>query len=185
VGLWDLIWQLGNGYEETFDPLFKALSEKVRSSYAGKVLRTKLAAAKSIAIGKPFPVVALPGLGAHFVSFRQVAGRSRYTLIDFWFSHCGACIGQFPSLISLYDQYRGKGFGVVGISIDPKEQITAWKAAIKEYKLPWIQCLDIGGKMAGQLSIVAYPTNFLVDGNGVIVKRDINMEELKEFLGSL
>jgi peroxiredoxin len=182
VALWDLIGQLEGGDAATFDPLYQAFSDKVRNSYPGRVLAEKLAAAKSIAIGRPFPAATLPGPENQPISLSQVEGRSRYTLIDFWFSHCGACIGQFPFLIKVYEKYRAKGFEMIGVSTDPEKAIKAWKAAIRQNHLPWQQCLDMGGKLAYRLSIVTYPTNFLVDEKGVIVKKNLNSVELDRFL---
>ncbi len=182
VALWDLIGELESGDAATFDPLYQAFSDEVRNSFPGRVLAEKLTAAKSIAIGKPFPAVTLPGPENQPISLSQVEGRSRYTLVDFWFSHCGACIEQFPFLIKVYEKYRAKGFEMIGVSTDPEKELKTWKSAIRQNHLPWQQCLDMGGKLADRLSIVAYPANFLVDEKGVIVKKNLNSVELDRFL---
>ncbi|MEY4935529.1 MAG: hypothetical protein RIS64_1888, partial [Bacteroidota bacterium] len=41
-----------------------------------------------------------------------------------------------------------------------------WKNVIKNFNLPWQQYLDLNGIEAKKLSIVAYPSNFLLDEQG-------------------
>ena len=115
------------------------------------------------------------------VSSREVINR-KYTLIDFWFSHCGPCIAQFPMMRNLYAKYKNAGFEVVGISIDKTEDKRAWLDAISKHKLEWKQYWDIDGKEAKRFFINLYPTNLLLDNEGRIIKKNILLEELEIFL---
>jgi alkyl hydroperoxide reductase subunit AhpC len=71
---------------------------------------------------------------------------------------------------------------VIGISVDGNEKIPAWRSIIKSKQLTWKQYLDMGGLLAKQMGINSYPSNFLVDANGVIVARNLEVEEIESFL---
>jgi hypothetical protein len=60
-----------------------------------------------------------------------------------------------------------------------------WRAVIQREGFDWKQYLDKGGSFAHQLSINEYPTNFLLDEKGVIVKRNIMPAELEKMLDGL
>ena len=106
----------------------------------------------------------------------------KYVLIDFWFSHCVPCIVQFPKLRELYEQYRYKGFQIIGISIDAKKDKGEWLKAIAKYKLSWDHFLDTDHFEASRLSVSTYPTTFLLGSDGKIISRNLELSELEEFL---
>ncbi len=53
---------------------------------------------------------------------------------------------------------------------------------VKEQKLPWPQYLDENGTVTKQLSISIWPSNFLIDENGVIIQKNISPQDLELFL---
>ncbi len=106
--------------------------------------------------------------------------KNKYTLVDFWFSNCGPCISQFPQLKSIYDTYKNKGFGIIGISTDENE--SEWKNAIANYDLNWQQIWDKENYTSGKLLISGFPSNFLIDSNGTIIESNIEIFRLKQFL---
>ena len=181
VALWKLIGRFGFGYEPIYDSIYDQFSIAIKNTYAGKSLAKKLHAASIVNIGKKFP---------HF-SFLNVKDKKevlsidlhkKYTLIDYWYSHCGPCIGEFPELRNLFEKYHDKGFDIKGISVDNKENVNAWKDAIKKYHLPWQQFLDLNGSEARKLNIDAFPTNFLLNEKGEIIAKNIEPDQLKKLL---
>jgi len=115
-------------------------------------------------------------------SLLSVVSKNKYTLIDFWFSTCQPCLNQFDKLQKIYDNNKQKGFEIIGISTDSKEKVSQWKEVISKFNLTWIQYLDAGGVEANKLYIIGFPTNFLLDTNGTIIKKDISPEDLNFFL---
>lgn len=182
VAMWDLVQRMGNGYEPVFDSIYNALSPTLKSTYTGQRMAQRLKSSKVTAIGQSFPILNVMDSDNRPVSI-PITNGSKYTLIDFWFSHCGPCLSEFPKLKELYNSYQEKGFDIIGISIDRKADIEAWKKVISEKKLPWSQYLDLAGKLTvNDLSIQVFPSNFLLDGRKQIIKKNISPDELGKFL---
>jgi len=85
-------------------------------------------------------------------------------------------------LNELYAKYRAQGFEIIGVSTDQEQHKKDWIDGIKKYKILWPQYWDMNGREATKLSILAFPTNYLLDHEGRIVMKNIKPEELAEFL---
>jgi len=181
VALWELIFATSERYAPIFDSIYTQFSPSLKSTYAWTILGKRLTVVRTISIGKIFPRLLLRDI-KDLNELKPITGFKKYTLIDFWFAHCGACISEFPELKTIYSSYSEKGFNIVGISIDKKEMVNDWENVIKEQSLPWTQYLDMNDKETENLGINAFPTNFLLDENGKIIQRDIEPDQLKTFL---
>lgn len=182
VGLWETVRQLGFGYDPLLDSTYWAFNPVIRKTHTGTDLAKRLAASSVTATGKPFPAVPLLTLNNQSIKLASF-GPARYTLVDFWFSRCGACIDEFPKLKSLFSAYKQAGFNIVQISIDKKAEMALWRKTIQQHGLPWTHYLDESGKFTiDTLSIDAFPANFLVDEQGHILRKDIRPIELEKFL---
>ena len=122
------------------------------------------------------------------VRLSQWVGKGNYVLIDFWASWCGPCLREMPHVIAAYEQYKGKGFNVVGVSFDQKK--SSWVAAIQQLGMKWPQMSDIKGwksAAADAYGIASIPSNVLVDPTGKIIAMDLRGEalaaKLKEIYG--
>jgi peroxiredoxin len=181
--LWELIGQFSqNGYKPVLDTAYQYLSPSLKSSFAGEVLTNKITNMRALAIGAPFPAWSLLDTNLRNVQISFTSKQPKFTLVDFWYSHCGPCIGQFEELKNILKENESYGFAVTGISTDSKNHIQDWKNIIRKYKLPWTQYLDMDNFQASKFTICLFPTNFLLDNNGKILKRDIDMKSLSLFL---
>ncbi|MBR1783015.1 MAG: redoxin domain-containing protein [Bacteroidales bacterium] len=105
-------------------------------------------------IQAPAAVQQDPLIGRHFMDVQsrdadgkvhklsEYAGKGRWVLLDFWASWCGPCQEEMPNVVSAYKKFHGKGFDIVGISLDQSKD--EWLGAIQSWGLNWIHLSDLG-----------------------------------------
>lgn len=158
---------------------YEAFSKEAQESYYGKLVHEELYPAGSIGQAvKPFTVKSAEG---EEVTLASLLKEKKYVLIDFWASWCGPCRKEIPNLKKLYGQYAEKGFQIVSISIDKKEE--DWQKALKEEGLTWPNFCD--EEVANLYKVKAVPTMYLVDAQGILVAQDLRGEALAEKLATL
>ncbi|CAG0953630.1 glutathione peroxidase [Flavobacteriales bacterium] len=118
--------------------------------------------------------------------------KGKMVLIDFWASWCGPCRRENPAVVKAYNEFKdkkfknAKTFTVYSVSLDMQE--TAWKNAIVQDKLTWeYHVSDLGGwnsKAAQTYQVYSIPSNYLIDGNGIIVAKNLRGEDLVKSLQS-
>lgn len=182
VALWDLALNYYNVRNEADQrkilTLVQHFSDAVKDTKTFYALTNNIIHDLQLAEGNQMPNIFFKGND----SLLSVVSKNKYTLIDFWFSGCQPCLKQFDTLQKIYDNNKQKGFEIIGISTDSKKNESHWKEVILKFNLTWIQYLDTGGVEAKKLYILSFPTNFLLDRNGKILKKDISPEDLGLFL---
>jgi thiol-disulfide isomerase/thioredoxin len=183
VALWEISRDLMFvGYEKNLDSAFTVLSDEIKRSETGKYIKDDLRQLALTDTGKLFPninVVDLEGK-SHPLDYR--AKKAKYILIDFWFSHCGPCLQQFPDYVEMVGKFQSKGFQMIGISSDSTARdIETWKGLIKSKSLRWVQ-YRTGAETMKNLRITIAPFNFLLDSSGRIIAKDLGTKEVSDFL---
>ncbi len=183
ITLWKLIERFGNfDYKNGYLDIYNLLSPSMKSTQVAKLLFSDFQTAKRLSPGSKFPNVNLLDtlLDKKSLSMKSLEGK--YTLIDFWFSKCMPCLKQFPKYRRLYEIYNLSGFNIIGISVDKYSDISFWKKTIQNEGIMWDQFIDSEG-VANKYFIKSFPTNFLIDQTGTILKRNISISDLEDFLG--
>lgn len=111
---------------------------------------------------------------------------NKYTLVDFWASWCGPCMGEVPVLLKTYKEFHDKGFEIYGVSFDRDRE--KWLAAVKDNGMDWIHVSDVNSfdnQAAKDYSIQGIPSNFLIDAQGKIVAKNLRGEALYEKVAEL
>lgn len=114
------------------------------------------------------------------------AYRGKVLLIDFWATWCGPCIAEMPNVKSVYAKYHGKGFEIVGISLDQsREKLDKY---IESQEIAWPQYFD--GKwwnndIAVRYGIKSIPTTILVDKKGKIRYKSLRGRQLENAVQEL
>ena len=182
VALWQLVKDMRDGYRPVFDSLYNAFSASLKSTPTGQKIAQRLRSSRVTAIGQLFPVLTVVDMTNKSILITFNPG-SKYTLIDFWFSHCGPCLQEFPQLKDLFATYQAKGLNIIGISIDKPIDRDIWKKTVREKGLIWPQYVDPSGSLTvDRLSIGYFPSNFLLDEKGTIIRKDISPIDLGNFL---
>ena len=111
----------------------------------------------------------------------------KYVLIDFWASWCGPCMREVPFLKETYAKYSGKGFQILGVSLDRERD--AWLAAIKDNQMDWLHVSDLkywSNEAAGLYGVNSIPSNFLIDcSTGQIIAIGLRGNNLEKKIAEL
>ena len=137
-------------------------------------------------IGHPYKDANLKTGRGTTAKLSEYIGHGNYVLVDFWASWCKPCMGEMPFVTQAYAAYHGKGFEIVGISLDKDR--TAWIGAVSNLGLSWPQFCDLSGfqgAAAVKYNVHAIPWNFLCDGDGKIVAVNLRGEKLLEKLSEI
>lgn len=167
--------------EELFFHLAEVYQKEFPSSKFITALKERIAKLSQFKVGANIPEIELPNAQNQKIKLSSLRGK--YVLVDFWASWCSPCRAENPNVKRLYQQYKNKGFEVLGVSIDQKRE--DWLKAVKEDEITWLQVLDQNSAVAQQFNVRAIPMTFLIDKNGVIIGKNLRGERLEEKLAEL
>ncbi len=146
-----------------------------------KEFLTNTAAIKRVSIGQK-----APDFESHTPEGKKVKPsdfRGKYLLLDFWASWCVPCRQENPNIVKQYKTYKGRGFEILGISLDHTR--ADWLQGIADDGLVWEQVSDLNfwdTHAVTLYQVQGIPASFLLDPEGVIIAKNLRGEELGAFL---
>ncbi|MEO6684314.1 MAG: TlpA disulfide reductase family protein [Dyadobacter sp.] len=168
---------------DIFEKLFASFSPSVKKSYDGQEVEKRISIIKNQpVVGKKAIDFTLADTSGKKVALSSFQGK--YVLLDFWGHWCSPCIGAFPDLVKIHEQYADK-LVMIGVAAEYSDDKNLWTKAIKKGNATWIQVSELEGdrgKVNTKYNIVEFPTYFLLDPNGVVVSRVNHVDELKKVL---
>jgi len=96
--------------------------------------------------------------------------KGKLVVLQFWASWCHFCKIENPELVALLNNYKDKGFEILGISLDTKK--SNWLDGIEHENLNFVNLSDLKGfdsPIANTYAINSIPQMYLVDEEGVII----------------
>ncbi|MBN1393664.1 MAG: redoxin domain-containing protein [Pirellulales bacterium] len=111
--------------------------------------------------------------------------KGKIVLVDFWSSWSGASVADLRIMKKYYDQYRDRGFEIVGVSCDQRP--ADLESFLKERELPWTIVYGEDGPSytVRYYGIAEIPTKILVGRDGKVITLDARGLKLKEELRKL
>ncbi len=109
----------------------------------------------------------LPDLGGK--QFRSSQLKGSIVVLDVWATWCEPCVADIPMFNRLHEKYMGRGLKVVGIAVQ-----SGWAKDIKRHmaKLGIKYLVLVGNdKITEQYVDVGFPMTYLIDQQGIIVKK--------------
>jgi thiol-disulfide isomerase/thioredoxin len=162
--------------------LYQLLDTSLRNTSLGKKIGIESAERFATAIGRAAPAILLPDAAKQLHSVIQP---STYTLLNFWASWCLPCRREIPELQKLYKNFSSTELSIISISMDTNR--AAWLNAIKTEGLSWMQLSDLkgwNGPSAKAFGIKLIPQNILLDANGIIIGKNLSLDQVNELLKS-
>ena len=122
-----------------------------------------------------FPAFEGKDLDGNTVKSSDLFSGNAVTVVNFWFTTCGPCVGELGDLDALNKDLSGKGGALIGINaftLDGNEAaISEAKDVLTQSGATYQNVYFDSGSEAGKFveSIYAYPTTYVVNRSGRIV----------------
>jgi peroxiredoxin len=117
------------------------------------------------AIGQPAPSFQLPLRGGSTVlGLEQLRGQ--VVMLNFWASWCGPCREEFPLLDQMYKKYKGMGFTMLGVNVEPESKDAEGFIAKTPVSFPIV--FDKASTASKLYQVEGMPSTVLVDRKGVL-----------------
>lgn len=154
------------------------------STQAGLVMANEAPknVSQSHLIGQRAPEFGLKTIDGNTVKFSDFKGDK--VLLNFWTTWCPSCKEGIPALNQFYHEVEGS-IKVVTINIDPSVDVARF---VREESIAFPVLLDKNGKVTNDYQIIAVPTTYFINKQGMITHRHlgaISIEKLREYTNKM
>lgn len=163
--------------------VFPIYEKKYPEHIYTKIIGKQVDGLRTIDIGNKYIDVKAPSIDGDTIQLSSVI-QNHVSLIDMWGSWCGPCIAKSRLVVPIYEQYKDKGFKVVGIAREFKNT-DAVKRRISKEQFSWLNLVELDDKQnIWNTYGISNGTGLmvLVDKDGTILSIDPKPEELEKIL---
>lgn len=179
--------QRRQAYQEELDDRIvnacRVLTEKLPSHPYAQLGRTLIDGFHTVKPGGHYVEFEAPDLKGNLVHISDVI-KGRVAVLDLWASWCHPCRKKAIAMIPVYEEYKDKGFVVVGVAREFKNTKNL-ELALEKDGYPWLQLLELNDSrqiwtryMLGN----AGGGVFLIDRDGTILAVNPTAEQIREVL---
>ena len=95
--------------------------------------------------------------------------KGKVVFLNFWATWCGPCRIEMPSMESLYNRFKDRGFEMMAVNcMEGQDDVLDF---MTDNGLTFPVLLDEDGRVSGAYGIQAIPTTYIIDREGKIIMR--------------
>ncbi|MDQ8053343.1 MAG: TlpA disulfide reductase family protein [Pedobacter sp.] len=115
--------------------------------------------------------------GKHFTSSNT---KGKIVLFKCWFINCVACVEEMPALNKLVERYKDRNdILFISLAMDPKAPL---KQFLTKTRFDYETVPDQTEYMTNKLHVQMYPTHYVINKKGILVKVPPDEAELEKYL---
>ena len=163
-----------------FIDIFKNIYAKAMPDNATTAFCHRQIDGHSLQIGSQYIDFEAPDLDGNMHRFSEMIDGARIVMLDLWASWCAPCRRASMEMIPLYEQYKDKGFAIVGVARETGST-KAMENAIKKDGYKWPQLVELDDRAniwAKYGCINSGGRRILLNSDGKILAFDPTTEEL-------
>jgi cytochrome c biogenesis protein CcmG/thiol:disulfide interchange protein DsbE len=123
-------------------------------------------------------------------SYQIGSSLDKPVVLNFWASWCGPCQKEAPELERLYNLYGDK-IEIYGVNMTKEDSLDGVESFLMEYQITFPILLDNTGKITDTYRIMAIPTTFFINKDGLIIDQivgyggpDIFKEKIEKLIAN-
>lgn len=164
---------------------FQILSKTNPNHPYNDLVSNLINAIENIKVGKKFTDFTLPDLNGNKVKLSDKIN-GKVALLDLWATWCGPCIAKSRTMLPIYNEFKDKGFSIIGVAGEYKNTDRLAKFLEKE-NWPWLNLVELDRKNGIWLKYGVEKGGggiFLIDEKGIILAKDPTADEVRTELES-
>ncbi len=176
---------LGKGKPESTVPIRMAATQKPATPGTSTSQSADSTVPVGIEVGDRAPNFTLESLDGKTVSLYQFRGH--VVILDFWASWCAPCRASMPELQRYYEEYKGHGLVLLGVSLDRSGEDARYFLKEKRYTdlIALWGSVSASQAVAQEYGVYGIPHTFVIDKQGIIRFSNHPLYLTAAFLASL
>ncbi len=162
--------EVTNTIQDTSAPLrddYQSLTILEEENVDLQIVGSMKESSNGLEIGSKAPIFSLESLEGEVVTLDQLKGKK--VLINFWATWCPPCKEELPDMQELYNENQNK-LEILAINLDPENNVHKFR---DEYELRFPILLDKENHVNELYKVLAVPTSYVIDENGIIINKHI------------